>query len=162
MLNFDMFGETLKFKTCIVLNLCSSGKYHTCRITESIIKPCILAMHIADRLWSKKPQTHLKTGGDFFQATESTENFVHPRVKQTQQQAELVRDEEEMEEEDRRMRSLEREQEENRKKDEEMKLLVSKLEDLNGRPLEIPEYRDAYKVFKTIHGYSYTTAFSVC
>jgi len=37
--------------------------------------------------------------------------------------------------------------EENRKKDEEIKILVSKLEDLNGRPLEIPEYRDAYKVF---------------
>lgn len=28
-----------------------------------------------------------------------------------------------------------------------MRMLVSKLEDLNGRPLEIPEYRDAYKVF---------------
>lgn len=40
-----------------------------------------------------------------------------------------------------------KEQEENRKTDEEMKMLVSKLEDLNGRSLEIPEYRDAYKVF---------------
>lgn len=38
-------------------------------------------------------------------------------------------------------------QEEKRKKDEEMRMLVSKLEDLNGRPLEIPEYQDAYKVF---------------
>jgi len=28
-----------------------------------------------------------------------------------------------------------------------MRMLVSKLEDLNGRPLEISEYRDAYKVF---------------
>ncbi|XP_014488517.1 PREDICTED: uncharacterized protein LOC106751840 [Dinoponera quadriceps] len=101
---------------------------------------------VKDRLRPTKPQTHLKAGGDFFQATESTENFVHPLVKQ-RTQAELVRDneEEEEEEKDRRMRSLE--QEEDRKKDEEMKLLVSKLEDLNGRPLEVPEYRDAYKDF---------------
>lgn len=100
-------------------------------------------MHIADKLRPKKPQTHLKSGGDFFQGTETTENFIHPRVKQMQQQAELVKDEEE---EDRRIKSFE--QKENRKKDEEMRMLVSKLEDLNGRPLEIPEYRDAYKVLK--------------
>lgn len=107
-------------------------------------------MYIADRLWPKKPQTHLVAGGDFFQGTESTENFVHPCAKQ---QIEVIRgdddeekDEEEEEEKDRRMRSLEREQK--RRKDEEMMMLVSKLEDLNGQPLEIPEYRDAYKVFK--------------
>ncbi|XP_032663169.1 uncharacterized protein LOC116840491 [Odontomachus brunneus] len=99
---------------------------------------------VKDRLWPKKPQTHLKAGGDFFQSTETTENFVHPRVKQTQQQAELVRDDDEQEE-DRRMRAFERE--ENRKKDEEMMMLVSKLEDLNGRQVEVPEYRDAYKDF---------------
>lgn len=39
-----------------------------------------------------------------------------------------------------------KDQDENRRKDEEMKMLVSQLEDLNGRPLEIPEYRDSYKV----------------
>lgn len=37
-------------------------------------------------------------------------------------------------------------EEEERRKDQEMKMLVSKLEGLNGRSLEIPEYRDAYKV----------------
>lgn len=109
-------------------------------------------MHIADRLRPKKPQTHLKAGGDFFQSTETTENFVHPRVKQAQQQAELVTDDDEQEE-DRRMRAFERE--ENRKKDEEMKMLVSRLEDLNGRPLEVPEYRDAYKVLKAPFGAIY-------
>lgn len=82
---------------------------------------------------------HLKAGGDFYQNTETTENFVHPCVKQAQEMAERAKDNNE---EDRWMRSLEEE----RKKDEEMKMLVSKLEDLNGRPLEVPEYRDAYKV----------------
>ncbi|XP_019701066.1 uncharacterized protein LOC105192067 [Harpegnathos saltator] len=100
---------------------------------------------IKDRLQPKKPQTHLKASGDFFQDTENTENFVHPRVKQAQQQAKLVRDDDNDEEDNRRMRSLERK--EDRKKDEEMRMLVSKLEDLNGRPLDIPEYRDAYKDF---------------
>jgi len=89
-------------------------------------------------LQPKKPQTHLKAQGNFFQSTESTENFVHPSIKQAQETFERTKDDEEERWKD---------QEENRKKDEEIKLLVSKLEDLNGRPLEIPEYRDAYKVF---------------
>lgn len=37
-------------------------------------------------------------------------------------------------------------EEEKRHKKEEMKMLVSKLEDLKGPPLEIPEYKAAYKV----------------
>jgi len=99
-------------------------------------------MYITDKLQSMRPQTHLKPGGDFFQDTESTEHFAHPRIKQMQE-AEEFNDDEDNEDEKKRMR----EQEEKRKKDEEIKMLVSKLEDLNGRPLEIPEYRDAYKVF---------------
>lgn len=82
---------------------------------------------------------YLKAGGDFYENTKSTENFAHPYVKQAQM-AERIKDNNE---EDRWMRN----QEEERRKDEEMKMLVSKLEDLNGRSLEIPEYRDAYKVF---------------
>lgn len=97
-------------------------------------------MHITDKQQPQKPQIHLKAGGDFYENTESTENFVHPCVKQAQEIAERAKDNNE---EERWMRS----QEEARRKDEEMKMLVSKLEDLNGRPLEIPEYRDAYKVF---------------
>lgn len=88
----------------------------------------------------KKPQTHLKTEGDFFQNTESTENFVYPHIKQTQEiDAKQIKDDEEDKWID--------DPEEKKRKDEEMRMLVSKLEDLNGRPLEIPEYRDAYKVF---------------
>lgn len=42
----------------------------------------------------------------------------------------------------------EEEDEKNRvKREDEMKLLVSKLEGLNGPPLEVPEYKDAYKVY---------------
>lgn len=96
-------------------------------------------MHIADRTQPKRPGTCLRAGEDYFQGTESTEDFIHPRVKQAQQMAELAMDDDER---DRQMKDQKR----NRKKDEEMKMLVSKLEDLNGRPLEIPEYRDAYKV----------------
>ncbi|KAL6263913.1 hypothetical protein P5V15_003994 [Pogonomyrmex californicus] len=95
---------------------------------------------VKDKLQPQKSQTHLQTGGDFYPNTESTENFVHPSVKQAQEIAERAKD---SNEEGRWMKS----QEEERKKDEEMKMLVSKLEDLNGRPLEIPEYRDAYKDF---------------
>lgn len=95
----------------------------------------VFGIHITDKLQSQKPRIHLKVGGDY-QNTESTENFVHPYIKQTQEMAK------DNNEEDRWMRS----QEEERRKDEEMKILVSKLEDLNGRSLEIPEYRDAYKV----------------
>lgn len=97
-------------------------------------------MHITDKPQTQKSQMHLKAGGDFFENTEGTENFAHPSVKQAQEMAEEAKDNNE---EDRWMRS----QEEERRKEEEMTMLVSKLEDLNGRPLEIPEYRDAYKVF---------------
>ncbi|XP_050455770.1 uncharacterized protein LOC126853761 [Cataglyphis hispanica] len=97
--------------------------------------------YIKDRLQPKKPQTHLKTEGDFFQTTESTENFVHPHIKQTQEiDVKQIKDDNE---EDKWIDD----QEEKKRKDEEMRMLVSKLEDLNGRPLEIPEYRDAYKDF---------------
>ena len=34
------------------------------------------------------------------------------------------------------------------KKEEEMKLLVSKLEELQSTPIPLPEYKDAYKVNK--------------
>lgn len=95
-----------------------------------------------DRLQPKKPQTHLKAGGDFHQSTESTENFVYPRIKQTQEiDAKQIKDDSEED------KWIEEDEDEKRKKDEEIKILVSKLEDLNGRPLEIPEYRDAYKVY---------------
>ncbi|XP_011252442.2 uncharacterized protein LOC105249011 isoform X2 [Camponotus floridanus] len=98
--------------------------------------------HVTDRLQPKKPQTHLKVEGDFFQNTESTENFVHPRIKQTQEiDTKQIKDDDD--EEDKWIDD----QEEKQRKDEEMRILVSKLEDLNGRPLEIPEYRDAYKDF---------------
>ncbi|CAL1679477.1 unnamed protein product [Lasius platythorax] len=98
--------------------------------------------NIKDRLQSQKPQTHLKAGGDFFQSTESTENFVYPRVKQTQEI-----DDKQIKDDSDEDKWIEEDQEEKHKKDEEMRMLVSKLEDLNGRPLEIPEYRDAYKDF---------------
>ncbi|XP_053979117.1 uncharacterized protein LOC128876625 isoform X2 [Hylaeus volcanicus] len=76
-----------------------------------------------------KPETHLKTGTDFFQSTENTDNFGNSRFKEAQ-----LNSEKEM-------------RKEKNAKEEEMKMLVSKLEDLKGPPLEIPEYKDAYKNF---------------
>lgn len=80
----------------------------------------------------------MKVDEDIFENKEGTKNFPHPQIKQAGQTSELTRD---IDEEDKRMR----EEEDKWKKDEEMKMLVSKLNDLS-RPLEVPEYRDAYKV----------------
>lgn len=98
-----------------------------------------------------KPRTHLKVDGDFSQNTESAESFVHPRVQQQMQPADIELTGGDPDEEDGRTRD----EEEKRRKDEEMKMLVSKLEELNGRPFEIPEYRDAYKVNSPILFYIY-------
>lgn len=95
-------------------------------------------MCIADRAQPKRPGTCLRAGEGLSQDIESIENFIHPRVKEAQQMIELIT----KDDRDKEMRD----QLKNRKKDEEMRMLVSKLEDLNGRPLEIPEYRDVYKV----------------
>ncbi|XP_015431263.1 PREDICTED: uncharacterized protein LOC107187634 [Dufourea novaeangliae] len=95
--------------------------------------------HNRERQQPVKPEIHLKTGRDFFQSTESTENFVDPRAKEAQLMRELNRD---VEEEERRQK-----QQKEKKKEEEMKMLVSKLEDLKSPPLEVPEYKDAYKDF---------------
>ena len=67
---------------------------------------------------------------------------MSPRTRESQLMAELIKDIEDEEEKQKR----EEEEEEKRKKEEEMKILVSKLEDLKGPPLEIPEYKAAYKV----------------
>ncbi|XP_043258873.1 uncharacterized protein LOC122401040 [Colletes gigas] len=84
-----------------------------------------------------KPESHLKTGRDIFQNTESTVSFGNPRSKEAQLMSVLNNNVEE----ERRKRK------ETKTKEEEMKMLVSKLEDLKGPPLEIPEYKDAYKDF---------------
>ncbi|XP_017756455.1 PREDICTED: uncharacterized protein LOC108548152 [Eufriesea mexicana] len=87
-----------------------------------------------------KPETHLKTGNSFFQNTENTDNFVDFRTEQAQLPNVVNKD---IEEEEKTQKVLKEKQ----KKDAEMKMLVSKLEDLKGPPLEIPEYKDAYKNF---------------
>lgn len=77
-----------------------------------------------------------------------TDFFSDPRQKEAELMAELAKDAEEEEEE---KKKKEEEEEMNRlKKEEEMRLLVSKLEDLKGPPLEIPEYKAAYKVLALI------------
>ncbi|CAD1478314.1 unnamed protein product, partial [Heterotrigona itama] len=86
-----------------------------------------------------KPETHLKTGNSFFQSTEHADNFIDCRIREAHLRNKSNKTVEE--EEERRKR----EQKEKQQKDEEMRMLVSKLEDLKGPPLEIPEYKDAYK-----------------
>lgn len=105
-----------------------------------------LRSFIVERQPAKKPETHLKTGDNFFEATENKNNYINPRVREAQLMAELARDiEEEEREEEERKRKREEEEGEG-KKDKEMQMLVSKLEELKSPPLEIPEYKDAYKV----------------
>ena len=58
----------------------------------------------------------------------------------------LVKDLEDEEEKKRKEEEEEAEEERRRKKEEEIKMLVSKLENLKGYPLGIPEYKAAYKV----------------
>lgn len=81
-----------------------------------------------------KPETHLKTGRDFFQSTENTDYVINSRSKEVQSMAELNDIEEER-----------KSRKDKNATEEEMKMLVSKLEDLKGPPLGIPEYKDAYK-----------------
>lgn len=94
---------------------------------------------VTERSQPMKPETHLKTGTSFFQNTENTDNFVDFRTEQAQFTNAINKDIVEKE-------KTKKELKEKQKKDVEMKMLVSKLEDLKGPPLEIPEYKDAYKV----------------
>lgn len=97
---------------------------------------------IAERSQPVKPETHLKTGNSFFQSTEHADNFIDCHTREAQLRNESNKAIEEKEEERRKKELKEKKQQ----KDEEMRMLVSKLEDLKGPPLEIPEYKDAYKV----------------
>lgn len=90
----------------------------------------------------KKPETHLRTGGDFYQTTEASQQFLSPRSREAQLMNDLAKDLEDEEEK----KKKEEEDESKRKKEDEMKMLVSKLEDLKGPPLGIAEYTAAYKV----------------
>ncbi|XP_017877428.1 uncharacterized protein LOC108623431 [Ceratina calcarata] len=82
-----------------------------------------------------KPNARLKTGKSFFQSTENADSFIDSR--ETQLMSELNKHIEEEE------KALKQKQ----SRDEEMKELISRLEDLKYPPLEIPEYKDAYKNF---------------
>ncbi|XP_057328368.1 uncharacterized protein LOC130669461 [Microplitis mediator] len=85
----------------------------------------------------KVPESHLKSGGDFSGRTENYQNFVDPRgAVPIEQSHNNVIDHIE-----------ESKQELERKKEQDIKMLVSKLEDLKGPPLGVPEYKDAYKDF---------------
>ncbi|KAH0554039.1 hypothetical protein KQX54_007185 [Cotesia glomerata] len=90
----------------------------------------------------KVPESHLKSGGEFTGRTEHYQNFLDPRgaVPMDQSQEHVIH-----QIEDSKLQ-LER-QEQEWKKEEDMNILVSKLEDLKGPPLGIPEYKDAYKDF---------------
>lgn len=100
----------------------------------------------------KKPETNLRTGGGFFaEKTEARDFFTDPRVKE-EELAAVAKAEEEEERKRREEEELEKQKEEeeelerDRAKAEEMRMLVTKLEGLKGPPLEVPEYKAAYKV----------------
>lgn len=96
-------------------------------------------MYFAERPHPVKPETHLKSGNLFFENTlEDTVNFINSSIGETRLMHESSKDSEK--EKKKRKELIEKQ-----RKDEEMKILVSKLEDLKTSPLEIPEYKDAYK-----------------
>lgn len=99
-------------------------------------------MYFAERPHPVKPETHLKTGNLFFENTYMGDavNFIDPSIGETRLTHDSSKDSEEE-------RKKKKELMEKQRKDEEMKMLVSKLEDLKTSPLEIPEYKDAYKDF---------------
>lgn len=94
---------------------------------------------IAERSRPIKPEIHLKTGNSFFQSTEHTDNFIDSRIKEPQLTSESNKAAEEAEKKQKKLM-------EKKEKSKELEMLVSKLEDLKCPPLEIPEYKDAYKV----------------
>ncbi|XP_071857295.1 uncharacterized protein isoform X3 [Bombus fervidus] len=87
-----------------------------------------------------KPEIHLKTGNSFFQSTEHTDNFIDSHTKEPKLTSESNKAAEEAETKQKKLI-------EKKEKNEELEMLVSKLEDLKCPPLEIPEYKDAYKDF---------------
>ncbi|XP_033356653.1 uncharacterized protein LOC117237113 isoform X3 [Bombus vosnesenskii] len=87
-----------------------------------------------------KPEIHLKTGNSFFQSTEHTDNFIDFRTKEPQLTSESNKIAEETEKRQKKLM-------EKKEKNKELEMLVSRLEDLKCPPLEIPEYKDAYKDF---------------
>lgn len=94
---------------------------------------------IAERSRPIKPEIHLKTGNSFFQSTEHTDNFIDSRTKEQQLASESNKAVEETEKKQKKLM-------EKKRKNKELEVLVSRLEDLKCPPLEIPEYKDAYKV----------------
>ncbi|XP_043287622.1 uncharacterized protein [Venturia canescens] len=93
--------------------------------------------YLNERRMPVLPESHLQTGGSFYDATESC-RINEPVDKDDLKDNAL--------DEELRIRN-EREEEKRRKKEDDMKVLVSKLEELKGPPLEVPEYKDAYKDF---------------
>lgn len=89
-------------------------------------------MYFAERPHPVKPETHLKSGNLFFENTRDA--FIDPSIGKTRLTHESNKDSEE-----------EKKRKEKQRKDEEIKMLVSKLENLKTSRLEIPEYKDAYK-----------------
>ncbi|CAL7943591.1 unnamed protein product [Xylocopa violacea] len=87
-----------------------------------------------------KLESHLKPGKSISESTENKSSFIVPHTREEQLTNKLKKD---SEEEEKKQKELKEKQ----KRDEEMKMLVSKLEDLKCPPLEVPEYKDAYKVF---------------
>ncbi|XP_058803892.1 serine/arginine repetitive matrix protein 2-like isoform X2 [Phymastichus coffea] len=100
--------------------------------------------NFVERQHPKIPEANLKPGGGFYEKTEAKEFFANPRDKEAELMTELAKGAQEEEE---RKKREEHEEKNRAKQEEEMKLLVSKLEGLHGPPLEVPEYKDAYKDF---------------
>lgn len=134
----ELLQKRLNFKIMYTYVVPANFKLYITQRKKKIINK----ISFSERRAPKVPVSNLRPGGGFYEKTETSEFFSDPRDKEAELMAELAKDAEEEEEKKKR----EEEERSRLRKEEEMKLLVSKLEDLKGPPLEIPEYKDAYKV----------------
>lgn len=93
----------------------------------------------------KKPETNLRTGGNFYNTTETSEQFVNPRsMINADNNLNVNHKKDETEDED--------DNDDDDEEEEDLNVLHVKEDrkternDNRGPPLEIPEYRDAFKV----------------
>ncbi|XP_046423514.1 uncharacterized protein LOC124181220 [Neodiprion fabricii] len=86
----------------------------------------------------KKPETHLTTEGNFYNTTETSEQFVNPR---SVGEANLDG------EENRKLDTDDEDDVEDLTNTDKIERLAADMNEPKGPPLEIPEYRDAFKDF---------------
>ncbi|XP_048514581.1 uncharacterized protein LOC105684273 isoform X2 [Athalia rosae] len=107
---------------------------------QQLLPPISMHILIVGRRMPRKPETHLRTEGNFYNTTETSEQFVDPRILDVNSVSGVQKLDSEGEEES-------AENLEGNVDNDFVERLGMDNDDLKGPPLEIPEYRDAFKDF---------------